>query len=96
MRLKKVLREASLLLSLQRDEKKAELDECFNNICQILFANDFYQNLWDESVLLQLDRLFQFKRPLEKLYGQQLKVIAERTMIVKQINNLFFLPLSTG
>jgi ribonuclease HIII len=93
MRLKKVLREASLLLSLQRDEKKAELDEYFNNVCQIPFANDFYQNLWDESVLLQLDRLFQFKRPSEKVYGQQLKVIAERTMIVKQINDLFFLAL---
>ncbi len=94
MRLKKVLREASLLLSSQRDEKKAELDECFNNACQILFDNDFYQNLWDESVLLQLDRLFQVKRPSEKVYGQQLKVIAERTMTVKQINDLFFLALT--
>ena len=43
MRLKKILREASLLLSFPRDEKKAELDECFNNACQILFANDFHQ-----------------------------------------------------
>ena len=94
MRLKKVLREASLLLSFQRDEKKAELDECFNNACQILFDNDFYQNLWDESVLLQLDRLFQFKRPLERVYGQQLKVIAERTMTVKRINDLFFITLT--
>ena len=93
MRLKKLLREVSLLLSPQRDERKTELDECFNNVCQILFANDFYQNLWDESVLLQLERLFQFKRPSEKVYGQQLKVIAERTMIVKQINDLFFLAL---
>jgi ribonuclease HIII len=92
-KLKKVLREASLLLSLQRDEKRAELDECFNNVCHILFANDYYQNLWDESVLLQLDRLFQFKRPSEKVYGQHLKVIAGRTMIVKQINDLFFLAL---
>ena len=95
MRLKKVLREASLLLtSFQRDEKEAELDECFNNACQILFNNDFYQNLWDESVLLQLDRLFQVKRPSEKVYGKQLKVIAERTMTVKQINDLFFLTLT--
>jgi len=93
MRLKKVLREASLLLSFQRDEKEAELNECFNNACQILFANDFYQNLWDESVHLQLDRLFQFKRPSEKVYGQQMKVIADRTITVKQINDLFFLAL---
>jgi ribonuclease HIII len=94
MRLKRFLREASLLLmSFQRDEKKAELDECFNNACQILFVNDFYQNLWDESVLLQLDKLFQAKRPSEKVYGQQMKVIAERTMTVKRINDLFFLAL---
>jgi ribonuclease HIII len=93
MRLKKVLREASLLLSFQRDEKKAELDKCFNNACHILFDNDFYQNLWDESVLLQLDKFFQVKRPLEKIYGQRLKVIAERTMTVKGINDLFFLAL---
>ena len=95
MRLKKVLREASLLLtSFQRDQKEEELDEYFNNACQILFNNDFYQNLWDESVLLQLDRLFQVKRPLEKVYGQQLKVIVERTMTVKRINDLFFLTLT--
>src|SRR3990172_5305575 len=88
MRLKKFLREASLLLtSFQRDENEAELDEFFNNACQILFNNDFYQNLWDESVLLQLDRLFQVKRPSEKVYGKQLNVIAERTMTVKQIND---------
>ena len=94
MRLKRFLRESSLLLtSFQRDEKKAELDECFNNACQILFVNDFYQNLWDESVLLQLDKLFQAKRPSEKVYGQQMKVIAERTMTVKRINDLFFLAL---
>jgi len=93
-RLKKVLREASLLLSFQKDDKKAEWDECSNKACQILFDNDFYQNLWDESVLLQLDRLFQVKRPSEKVYGQQLKVIAERTMTVKQINDLLFLALT--
>jgi ribonuclease HIII len=93
MRLKKVLREASILLSFQRDEKKAELDKCFNNACHILFDNDFYKNLWDESVLLQLDKLFQVKRPSEKVYGQQMKVIAERTMTVKRINDLCFLAL---
>jgi ribonuclease HIII len=95
IRLKRVLREASLLLTaFQRDEKEAELDECFNEACQILFNNDFYQNLWDESVLLQLERLFHVKRPSEKVYGQQLKVIAERTMTVKRINDLFFLTLT--
>jgi len=95
IRLKKVLREASLLLTaFQRDEKEAELGECFNEACQNLFNNDFYQNLWDESVLLQLERLFQVKRPSEKVYGQQLKVIAERTMTVKRINDLFFLALT--
>ncbi|MDD1753180.1 MAG: ribonuclease HIII [Methanotrichaceae archaeon] len=92
-RLKKVLREASLLLSFQKDDKKAEWDECFNKACQILFDNDFYQNLWDESVLLQLDKLFQVKRPSEKVYGQQLKVTAEHTITVKQINDLLFLAL---
>jgi hypothetical protein len=91
MRLKGFLREALLLLtSFQREEKKAEFDECFNNACQILFDDDFCQNLWDESVLLQLNRLFQVKRPSEKVYGQQLEVIAERTMTVKRINDLFF------
>jgi len=95
MRLTKILREALLLLpSFQIDEKEAEFDEYFNNTCQILFTNDFYKNLWDESVLLQLDRVFQVKRPLEKVYGQQLETITERVMTVKRINDFFFLALS--
>jgi len=95
MRLKKILREALLLLpSFQIDEKETEFDEYFNNACQILFTNDFYKNLWDESVLLQLDRLFQVKRPLEKVYRRQLEAITERVMTVKRINDLFFIALS--
>jgi ribonuclease HIII len=95
MRLKKILREALLLLpSFQIDEKETEFDEYFNNACQILFTNDFYKNLWDESVLLQLDRLFQVKRPLEKVYRRQLEAITERVMTVKRINDLFFLALT--
>jgi len=95
MRLKKILREALLLLpSFQIDEKETEFDEYFNNACQILFTNDFYKNLWDESVLLQLDRVLQVKRPLEKLYGLQLETITERVITVKRINDLFFLALS--
>lgn len=95
-RLKKILREALLLLPLfQKGEREAELGDYFNRCCKLLFSDDFYESIWDEGVLFQLQKLFQFKTPHQKRYGEKLARIARRTAIVQQINDIFFSIISS-
>lgn len=95
-RLKKILREALLLLPVfQKGEGKAELGDYFNRCCKLLFSDDFYESIWDEGVLFQLQKLFQFKTPHQKRYGEKLARIARRTAIVQQINDIFFSIISS-
>jgi ribonuclease HIII len=42
----------------------------------------------------QLERLFEFRTPHQKIYGEQLAAIAGRSRVVQQINNLFFSVIS--
>lgn len=95
-RLKNTLRGALLLLPvLQIKEREAELDNCFNRACRLLFTDDFYEKIWDEGILSQLDKLFQFKTPQQNIHGKKLERIAERTRSVRQINDIFFAVLSS-
>lgn len=95
-RLKKILREALLLLPLfQKGEREAELGDYFNRCCKLLFSDDFYESIWDEGVLSQLERLFQFKTPQQRIHGEKLERIAGRTRTVQQINDLFFSIISS-
>lgn len=53
--LKNILREALVLVSdFQIREKETQFDNLFNRSCKLIFDSDFYLNIWDENILLQL------------------------------------------
>ena len=62
-RLRGILREALILLPLFTQGKEIErLNQLFKSICEIVFSDDFELHIWDEAVLLQLQKLFVKKR----------------------------------
>lgn len=90
-RLKKILRETLILLPVfQKEGRKEEAGDYFNRCCKLLFTDDFYENIWDESILLQLQELFRFRTPNQEKYGEKLVTIGRRMETVQQINDLFF------
>ncbi len=89
--LRNILRETLLLVpSFQMGEEKTKFINLFNRSCKLVFDGNFYINIWDEGILLQLEKLFQIKTPDREVYGEELRSLAERTNVVHQINDLFF------
>ncbi|RLI52571.1 MAG: hypothetical protein DRP09_17635, partial [Candidatus Thorarchaeota archaeon] len=90
-RLKDELRRAMLLLPLyERGERADKTVDSMNRVCSLLFKDMVYPEIWDEGILLQLERLFQTISPNESHWGEHLKRIGERTTLVKQVNDFFF------
>ena len=80
--------------ALLQEEEGEQFNDLFNKCCKSLFVNDFYLNIWDEDILLQLDQLFHNIAPDPDIHGQKLKKIDSRRVLVRQINDLFFSILS--
>lgn len=59
-----------------------------NEIYKTVFTNDL--NIWDEDVLLGLEKLIHLHPPNEKVYGEKVQVLRERTRKVRAINDLFY------
>lgn len=76
--------------------KAQRLSEVYNEICEILFDADFYQQVWDESVSLQVDQLFTENPPRTEIFGDRVDAIRNRTGTVKIINDLFFSILDSN
>ena len=94
-RLKGLLREAFILLPAFNNRQETQpLDELFNNICRLLFTDDFYLHLWDEGALYQLVEFFKAKTPNPTVYGERLTKLSERKNFVQQTNEFFFSILS--
>ena len=90
-RLNDELRLAMLLLPLyEQGEKKDEMNHAFNRVCSSIFRENLYPDIWDEGVLLQLEKLFKTISPNESRRGEHLQRIGERTTLVKQVNDFFF------
>lgn len=96
-RLKGLLREALLLISSVEGSQHAQrLNQLFQDICNIVFTDDFYLDLWDESALNQLSKFFETKAPNPKIYGQELILTKERKDFVQKINELFYSILNNS
>lgn len=93
-RLKELLREVLTLLPKSENGQKQSVGALFQDICRIIFGEDFYSLLWDESVLNQLLKLFSVKSPAQAVYGEKLEKISERASFVQKTNDLFFSILS--
>ncbi|MGH7801173.1 MAG: ribonuclease HIII [Thermodesulfobacteriota bacterium] len=94
-RLKGLLREVLILLpEFEKGQKTKQIDELFQDICKLVFTNDYYLHLWNERILNQLEELFKEKSPNPKIYGQRLTKLSERRHFVQQVNEFFFSVLS--
>ncbi len=94
-RLKGLLREAFILLPpFEKGQETQKIDELFQNICNLIFTDDFYIHLWDEDVLNQLVEFFKAKTPNPTVYGERLTKLSERKNFVQQTNEFFFSILS--
>lgn len=76
--------------------RATRFSEVYNRVCEILFDADFYQQLWDEPVLLQIDQLFTENPPETKVFGEKVDFIRGRARAVKIINDLFFSILDSS
>lgn len=70
--------------------KTEMFSEGYNEVCEILFDADFYQQVWDEPVLMQIDRLFTENPPQATIFGERVEAIRSSAMSAKTINDLFF------
>lgn len=60
-----------------------------NEIYRDLFRDDFYREVWDEPILLTLQRFIAQNPPNQDVFGPQTAFIAGRTEQIKETNNLF-------
>lgn len=65
-----------------------ESRELSGAIYTLLFKADFYQNIWDETVLLALQDLIA-EQPPHEMHGSKLQYISKRIEQVVAINDLF-------
>src|SRR5712692_4247388 len=72
----------------------SDQQDLFDSICRLVFDGKAYQQLWDESLLSQLNWLFQIEQPDPTLFGAQVAELHQRTQQVQQVNNFFFAILS--
>lgn len=74
--LSNILRETLLLVPEAHIRgKETKLNDLFGITCKLVFNDDLYLNIWDENILLQLERLFQVKTPNQEVYGNELKIL---------------------
>ena len=72
-RLKDELCQAMLLLPLyERGEREDKTADSMNRVCSLLFKDMVYPEIWDEGILLQLERLFQTISPNESRWDEHL------------------------
>lgn len=94
-RLKGLLREVLILLPEFEDGQEAkQLDELFQDICRLVFIDDFYLHIWDEGTLNQLTKLFKVKSPNPKIYEERLAKLSERRNFIQRVNEFFFSVLN--
>ena len=61
-----------------------------NEIYKLIFSNDIYNTLWDEKVLLGLERLLDSTPPSSEVYGKEVQILRDRVRKVRDINDLFY------
>lgn len=94
-RLKGLLREALILLpTFEKGQETHRVDELFQDICNLVFTDDFYLYLWDEGALNQMIELFKVKSPNQTIYGERLAKLADQKNFVQHTNEFFFSIIS--
>lgn len=65
------------------------LPDLVNDIYKSIFRGHFYQQIWDEQILLAIQYLVQEHPPDQEVYGARLESIRARTALVVAINDIF-------
>lgn len=90
------LRQVMFHLPIPQDgDEEQKFNVLFNDICQTVFTNDFFNDIWEERILLQLSRLFHHKPPNVSVFGKRLAAISTRTELVRKVNDFFFSVLNS-
>jgi len=93
--LKRLLREALILPpTFAKGQEVQQVDEHFQDICRLVFTDDYYLHIWDEGALNQLLEFFKVKSPKQTVYGDCLAKLSERKTFVQKANELFFSIIS--
>lgn len=95
-RIDDLLVHATCLIPAHGKVKEDGLQEIFNQVCENLFEDDFYKEIWDERILLNLEALFSVKKPGGIAYEMELRELAHRTALVKAANDVFFSVLDSS
>lgn len=88
----------SLMISIDRRLRDWEIASAVNNaelahkLCNEIYKVVFTQNLdlWDERILLGLESLLDVSPPSEKVHGEAMQALRERTHNVRSINDLLY------
>lgn len=86
----------SKLSALQAKLSSWQLDRDAGHVQDIYalaFKGDFYQELWDEPILLALTKVIEAHPPDLEFNGSKVVEIAERMRKVRAVNDLFFFTL---
>jgi hypothetical protein len=64
--------------------------EFYQEICDLVFEDKLYVQIWSEPILNHLEQLFQTEKPDEETFGAALEDIRQRTREVRDVNDCFF------
>lgn len=93
--LNSLLRQALPLLGVSGSSSSAsELNRVFGSLCKLVLDEMIFREVWDESVLSQLNGLFQVKPPHLPMFEGQLAELSKRVQTVRRVNDLFYKILS--
>lgn len=93
--LNSLLRQALPLLGVSGSSSSAsELNRVFGSLCKLVLDEMIFREVWDESVLSQLNGLFQVKPPHLPMFEGQLAELSKCVQTVRRVNDLFYKILS--
>ena len=88
----------SKLSALQAKLSSWRLDrgapDTVEDIYALAFKGNFYQEIWDEPVLLALTKVIEAHPPDSEFHGSKVAEIADRMSKVTAVNDLFFFTLN--
>ncbi len=80
----------SLIPFYKKGEKESKSKNSWDLACKLLFQDGFYNQVWEEEILLKSQKLFQPIPPNKKVWGEDLQKLRERTELVTKTNDFFF------
>src|SRR5437773_6318621 len=77
-------------------DSPSDRESVLNEIYDAVLDQEIYGSLWDETILLGINELFQEDPPNEEVYGAAVRFLQDRQGRVRTINDVFYKIIDTA